>query len=205
MAHPARQSAVDGRFADPVMDAHAVFRAVMAALAEPGTIHDLAPDIAPPAGLGPAVAAVLLTLSDSHTSVWLAGDPAAGRGLADWLAFQTGAPVTGERGEAVFAVFPESGGFDGLAGFALGTDDYPDRSATLIVAVDTLRDGPPLTLAGPGIRDKARLAPGPLPAGFVESWAENRALFPRGVDIIFAAGREIAALPRTTEIGEAEV
>jgi alpha-D-ribose 1-methylphosphonate 5-triphosphate synthase subunit PhnH len=40
-----------------------------------------------------------------------------------------------------------------------------------------------------------------LPDGFAARWAANRAAFPRGVDVILCAGRDVAALPRTTAIG----
>jgi len=39
-----------------------------------------------------------------------------------------------------------------------------------------------------------------LPDDFTARWANNRALFPRGVDVILVAGTDIAALPRTVHI-----
>ena len=91
-----------------------------------------------------------------------------------------------------------------LSGFALGTPEYPDRSTTLILQVETLADGRALTLSGPGIRETRGIAPQPLPGHFEMQWRENNALYPRGVDIILAAPDAVACLPRTTRIGEKE-
>jgi len=41
-----------------------------------------------------------------------------------------------------------------------------------------------------------------LPPGFLAEWEANRALFPRGVDVILCAGDHLAALPRTVRIEE---
>ena len=48
------------------------------------------------------------------------------------------------------------------------------------------------------------IAPAPLPRHFVEQWKQNRARFPRGVDLVLAAPEGIACLPRTTRIRPAE-
>jgi alpha-D-ribose 1-methylphosphonate 5-triphosphate synthase subunit PhnH len=57
-------------------------------------------------------------------------------------------------------------------------------------------------LEGPGIETTAILAISPLPANFVKQWDENRARFPRGVDLILANSDAIACLPRATRIRE---
>jgi alpha-D-ribose 1-methylphosphonate 5-triphosphate synthase subunit PhnH len=41
-----------------------------------------------------------------------------------------------------------------------------------------------------------------LPADFAAQWAEIRAGFPLGVDLVFAADARLAALPRSTAIIE---
>src|SRR5690606_40315486 len=50
------------------------------------------------------------------------------------------------------------------------------------------------TLEGPGIQTIARLAPSPMPRHVAEQWAQNRARFPRGVDLILVSREGIAAL-----------
>ena len=83
---------------------------------------------------------------------------------------------------------------------ALGTDEYPDRSTTLIVQVPELSAGRGPRLTGPGIDGARRLDVGGRPERVWRVVAENPSLFPRGVDLILAAGARVAALPRTTRV-----
>ncbi|HEV7435981.1 MAG TPA: phosphonate C-P lyase system protein PhnH [Pseudorhizobium sp.] len=50
------------------------------------------------------------------------------------------------------------------------------------------------------MKNKATIKVTGLPEYFEEIWRGNRALFPRGVDVILAAGRTLVCLPRTTTI-----
>ena len=81
-------------FADPVEEAQATFRAVLDAMARPGTLHRAGERLAPPVPLDQAAAAVLLTLVDNETPLWLDAAAAAAR---DWLAFHCGATVVETR------------------------------------------------------------------------------------------------------------
>ncbi len=180
---------LSGGFADPATQSAYAFRSVMEAMARPGTIQDIE-GAAPPAPLSPAMGAVLLTLCDTETPVYLAGDMDCEAARA-WLAFHTGAPFVGPA-HCMFAV----GTWDALtplAVYPIGTSEYPDRSATLIVACSELAAG--TTLTGPGIKDQATLS---LPE--VEAFQANRTLFPLGLDFIFTCGERLAALPRSTEV-----
>ncbi len=186
-------------FADPVLDSQSVFRAVLEAMASPGTIAHVAvrPADAPTA-LPSAAAAALLALVDHETSVRLparlAGD-SAGR----WLAFHTGAPMTAEPRDARFAVL--DGREDvALAAFDPGEDRYPDRSATVLVLCEALEGGPVVILSGPGIEITKQVAPTGLRAGFWDEAAANSARFPLGVDFLFIAGERLFALPRSTSV-----
>ncbi|PPQ31767.1 phosphonate C-P lyase system protein PhnH [Rhodopila globiformis] len=94
-------------FTDAVGDAQACFRLVLDAMAHPGRVHAVRP-VPAPAPLGDAAAAVVLTLVDQETPLWLDADAAAARA---WIAFHTGAPVVEAPGRATFAVavsFPEA-------------------------------------------------------------------------------------------------
>ena len=184
-------------FSDPGHDAQRLFRAVLDAFAHPGRIMSL-PD--PPAGPGtisPATAAYLLTLVDRDTPLWLAPEfelPA----VRDFVRFHTGAPIVARRDEAVFAVLAHDTA--SLDGFAIGTDLYPDRSATLVIEVPVLGAGAARRWRGPGIDGQAAVAVGGLGADFWQAWADNHALFPCGVDIVFAAGSQLLALPRSIAV-----
>lgn len=58
---------------------------------------------------------------------------------------------------------------------------------------------------GPGIQSVTEIAPIGLPETFLRLWTENRALFPRGVDIVLTSGRRFLCLPRTTKITATEI
>ena len=181
-------------FADPVLDAQRCFRAVLDAMAHPGRIATVDFGGAPPP-LDPATAAVLLTLVDAETPLWLDAAAAPAR---DWIAFHCGAPPA-PQAQAAFGV---ALGPVGLTGFGAGSDDAPEDGATLIVQVATLGRGRPLRLSGPGLAAPAVLRVGGLDADFIADWTANHARFPRGVDLILCAGPDLAALPRSVRIEE---
>lgn len=182
-----------GGFADASLDSARAFRAAMRAMARPGDIETLV-GVTPPAPLSVAAGGLLLTLCDADTGVYLAGayDNADLRG---WLAFHTGAPIV-DAAQADFAV----GGWDDLMPldqYRIGTPEYPDRSATLIVEMPALAANGS-TLRGPGIKDTATLA---LPDA--QAMAGNALLYPLGVDFFLTHDTQVAALPRSTQISEA--
>lgn len=195
---------ITGGFADPVFDAQAIFRAVMDAMARPGTIQSAKAETQPPRPLSPAAAAVALTLCDNDTPLWL--DPALKhtQAVASWLGFHTGAPLADTPPDAHFAVVADPASLIALENFAQGTQEYPDRSTTLILQVASLSAGNTLIFEGPGINGCMTCAPASLPRHFVEQWKQNRARFPRGVDLVLAAPEGIACLPRTTRIRTVE-
>lgn len=182
-------------FTDPVADSQAVFRAVLDAMSRPGTVHEVGAPAEPPAPLGRATAAVLLTLADTDTPFWL--DPAA-EAARDWTVFHCGAPLA-DPGDAAIAV---ALGPVALDGFGAGTDEQPEAGATVVLQVAALGRGQVLVLSGPGLPHPAALRVDGLPAGFAAAWARNAALFPRGVDVVLCAGDRLAALPRTVSVQE---
>lgn len=183
-------------FADPVLDAQGCFRAVLEAMSRPGRVQHLALDLQPPAPLGIASAAVLLTLTDAETPVWLDAGPEA----TEWLRFHAGCPLVAGPGAAAFLL--ATGAPPGFDALALGSDEAPQDGATLVLQVASLEEAPGWTLTGPGIEHQHRLRVTGLPAGFVAARAALAAEFPRGVDVILCAGDRLAALPRTTRIEE---
>lgn len=183
-------------FAEPVTDAQATFRAVLDAMARPGTLHQAGARLAASVPLDHATAAVLLTMADNETPLWLDQTAAPAR---DWLAFHCGAVIVAAPGVARFAValsWPD------LSRFAVGSHEAPEESTTLILQVAALGRGNRYRLSGPGLREPAALLVGGLPARFIADWRQNHALFPRGVDIVLCAGTTLAALPRSVSIEE---
>ena len=186
-----------GGFQEPVFEAQAVFRTLMDCMARPGTIGSVAATVTPPAPLNATAGAVALTVCDHDTPVWLTPMLAASA-LPGWLAFNAGATVTDERQSARFAFVEKGAMLPNLCLFAQGTQEYPDRSTTLVVEIEAFEGGRPLVLTGPGIRTEEEIAPIGLPDMFPHFWSENRQNFPRGVDLIIVAGDKILCLPRTT-------
>ncbi len=189
-------SALTPGFADPVLDAQSAFRAVLEAMARPGRVVRLPRPPEPPAPLCPAAGAVLLTLADAETPLWLD----AGADAEAWARFHAGCPVVGDPGAADFVL--AVGAPPALATLRAGTDEEPHRSATLILQVAALEEGAGWRLTGPGIEAAHRLRAVGVPDGFVTRRAANRVLFPAGVDVILCAGDRVAALPRTVTIEE---
>ena len=154
-------SALDVGFTDPVHESRAWFRELMEATARPGSLRrGTATPRAVPPPLDPLAGALLLTLADADTPLWLAPSLRERSDAGTWLRFHTGAAVLDEPARATFAVL--SGRADGAAfervaeSLARGEEAYPDRSATLLIQVASLgtraRDpGDALTLEGPGI------------------------------------------------------
>ena len=181
-------------FADPVGQAQICFRAVLDAMSRPGTLVSAGEGLTPPAPLDPATAAVLLTLVDHDTPLWL--DPASTT-ARDWIAFHCGAGFTDTPAHAAFVLALT---LPGLASLSPGTHEQPETAATLILQVSNLTFGARYRLRGPGLPATNILSVSGLPADFVEIWQRNRAGFPLGVDLVLCAGTTLAALPRSVTV-----
>jgi alpha-D-ribose 1-methylphosphonate 5-triphosphate synthase subunit PhnH len=183
-------------FIDPVLEAQSAFRSIMEATARPGKVCPLDATLTPPAPLSRGAGVVALTLFDHDTPVWLDA-PLASNDVTYWLRFHTRAPVVTDPQRAAFAILSRPEQAPPFDAFALGTLDYPDRSTTVILQVESLERGHPLVLAGPGIKDRVTLRAEPLPADLPRRLAANRALFPRGIDLLLVTGTRVAVLPRS--------
>src|SRR5947207_2015976 len=138
-------------FADKVRSAQSTFRAVMDAMAQPGTVHRIEAWLSPPAPLTSSAAAIALTLFDHDTTIWLDQALAVSSHVAKWLRFHTSAPVTSEARYCSYALIGDPRALADFETFAQGTDEYPDRSPTLILQLQSLSVRQGLQLAGPGI------------------------------------------------------
>ena len=190
-------------FANPVFDSQRTFRQLLQAMARPAVPRAL-PALPPsPAPIAPAAMAIVLTLCDATTSVWLQEphDDAVGH-----VRFHAGLKRVEPPQEADFALITDPASMPPLAVFARGDLRYPDRSASLIIQAAAIyassagRGG--RTFAGPGIRGTASVAIDGLPADFWHQRAALAAQLPLGVDLFFVAGQDVLALPRTTRLLE---
>lgn len=187
-------------FADKVLSAQSTFRSVMDAMARPGSVRRITPVAGTPAPMMRATAAIALTLFDHDTPVWLDPLMSETSDVAKWLKFHTGAPVVRDSSICSFALIGDAGSLQSLDCFAIGSNEYPDRSTTLILQVESLTAGDTLELQGPGIPGTATLRATLQPADLFERLAINKVLFPRGIDVVLVADDAVVAIPRTTRL-----
>src|ERR1700676_3865113 len=187
-------------FADKVLSAQTTFRSVMDAMARPGSVQRIAAAAGAPAAMMLGTAAIALTLFDHDTPLWLDPRMSETSDVAKWLKFHTGAPAIGDSSICSFALIGDARALPALDRFAFGTNEYPDRSTTLILQVESLMQGPALELRGPGIDGTAILQATLQPPDLFERLAINAALFPRGIDVVLVHDDTIVAIPRTTRL-----
>ena len=186
-------------FADKVLSAQSTFRSVMEAMARPGTVQQIRAVAGTPAPLMRGTAAIALTLFDHDTPIWLDRTMSATPDVGRWLKFHTGTPVIADSSASSFAVMGNARELPPLDRFALGSNEYPDRSTTLILQIDSLTSGPAYELTGPGI-DGVAVLQATISGNLFEQLAINATLFPRGVDVVLVHDDAIVAIPRTTRL-----
>jgi alpha-D-ribose 1-methylphosphonate 5-triphosphate synthase subunit PhnH len=191
-------------FANRVLSAQATFRAVLNALARPGSVHPVAGAMEVPPPLSPGAAAIALTLCDHDTPIWLDAGLRSADAVTAWLRFHCGSMITDDCCTAAFALVSKPFELPAFDCFNPGTLDYPDRSTTIILQVDSLRSGAALPLTGPGIAGRQTLRASPLPADIRERLISQRSMLPRGIDLILVSADDVTALPRSVCIERAE-
>jgi alpha-D-ribose 1-methylphosphonate 5-triphosphate synthase subunit PhnH len=187
-------------FADKVLSAQSTFRSVMDAMARPGTVQRIAAVAGAPAPMMHGTAAIALTLFDHDTPLWLDPRMAETSDVAKWLKFHTSAPVIADSSICSFALIGDASALPPLDSFSFGSNEYPDRSTTLILQVESLTQGPTLELRGPGIDGSAVLQAAIRPTDLIERLQINPTLFPRGIDVVLVVDDAIVAIPRTTRL-----
>jgi alpha-D-ribose 1-methylphosphonate 5-triphosphate synthase subunit PhnH len=187
-------------FADKVLSAQSTFRSVMDAMARPGSVARIVATTGAPAVMMRGSAAIALTLFDHDTPIWLDPKMSETSDVKKWLKFHTGAPVIEDSSICHFALIGDPGALPALDRFAFGSNEYPDRSTTLLLQVESLAQGPSFELRGPGIDGTAMVRATIQPLDLFERLEINQALFPRGIDVVLVAGDSVVAIPRTTRL-----
>lgn len=167
----------------------ALFRRILDVAARPGQIADLSELL----DGSPAALAALATFCDNtQTLADLTGSLTATN-----LAFLDVGSAPAEKAGFILAhgsdlpeITPR-----------LGSLDAPEGGATLVVMVESLTEGMPLTLIGPGIATETQLAPQGLSPDWLSARARWCADFPMGVDLVLADATRLAVIPRTTRTG----
>jgi alpha-D-ribose 1-methylphosphonate 5-triphosphate synthase subunit PhnH len=189
---------VGSGFSNPVMTSQAVFRAGLHALSRPGTVVGIDSDAEPPQGVGKAACAMLLSLLDLDTSLWIA--PSFARGTQDYFRFHTGCVIAGAAPQADFLLIGCGDALPTLGTLRSGNEYFPEHSTTVIREVSRMQAGPGRRWTGPGIDSEIELDIPEVDFGFVREWRQSWRLFPRGVDIFLTCGARLCGLPRTTQI-----
>lgn len=182
-------------FTHPVADSQQAFRRILKAMSEPGVMVSL-PQLPAWGKASSAATAVLMTLVDRETPIWL-DSTLSNEALLTNLRFHTGAPVT-EQTDAPFALLHAKSDTP-LQQFSPGDNLSPEKSTTLIIEVPSLNGGLTLRLSGPGLMESRAIAP-QLPESVLQYLRERPHSFPQGIDLIFTCGENMMALPRTTAV-----
>jgi alpha-D-ribose 1-methylphosphonate 5-triphosphate synthase subunit PhnH len=185
----------------PVASASA-FRVLLDCMARPGRIGALAH--ARQAGaLHDSTMSLVYTLIDPAAPVYISPDLASLAAL-DQIRFATGAVILPDPAAAAFVIASAAQAQTLLPILRMGTPEYPDRSATLIIQCGVISNTEGVTIAGPGIETSESLhAEGLAPAFFHALDLRNREAFPMGIDVFLTAPAQVAAIARSTRIGAA--
>jgi alpha-D-ribose 1-methylphosphonate 5-triphosphate synthase subunit PhnH len=191
---------VTAGFATPVLSAQTTFRALLDATARPGRAQAIGARVTAPPPLSTGAAAVALTLCDQDSPIWVDAALRSTGAVVPWLKFHCGAAIVDDPQRAAFAIVGSPLEIPDFAHFNVGVPDYPDRSTTIVLQVESFRAGAVLNLAGPGIRNRQPLRVSPWPDDMTSRLAANRGRFPCGVDLLLVTEDEVVGLPRSVRI-----
>ncbi|MEA3468727.1 MAG: phosphonate C-P lyase system protein PhnH [Thermodesulfobacteriota bacterium] len=165
-----------------------IFRALMEAMARPGSLHSLDAWLDGARSYRGVLASLLdagTTLSDCHDLL----EP------NDWPLLQARQEIT-EKADYLLC----QGSAHPNGSPKVGSLSCPDQSATLLIQVENLGNGgSSLMLQGPGIQSTCSLEV----SGLEPAWLELREeyiSFPLGIDCILLDQKNITAIPRTTKV-----
>lgn len=182
-------------FQTPVHDSQHSFRLILQAMSEPGVKVTL-PSVEANVSLQPATLAILLTLIDQDTRLWL-DEAAQQQSLSEYLSFHCSAVLMDDSQFADFAVITNTSSGVDFGRFYLGSEENPHESTTVII--QTVFQGERSRLVGPGI-EHCRELPLGLPRYVLAQRQALSSLMPCGIDLILVDGQDMIALPRTTQI-----
>ena len=189
----------DYGFSQPVRQAQESFRQLLDAMSHPGDIRTLQA-ISTPDTLQSATLTTLLTLTDNTTPVWFDARLDTDE-VRQILALNTGAGVTSSPMQASFAVIDAESPFD-ATNFDHGSEDYPDRSCTLLVQCHDTETNSEQTLSGPGLQQATTTRLPKLHRSLSDYLNARHRLFPMGLDVILCQNDSVRCLPRSTIINE---
>lgn len=170
------------------------FRQILLAMSEPATCVSLSqsPEWEK---LNAASVGVLLTLCDQNTHVYFS-DTLKSDGIIKSTQFHTQAVISeAQTAHFAFITASEFRADD----FNHGDEVCPEHSATVVIQVDSLKDGNPLTLSGAGIKSTKTVSP-MMSDALVTHYQHQAKHYPLGIDTILTCGNQLIAIPRTTKV-----
>lgn len=186
---------------DPVFDCQKAFRALLDAMARPGSIQSMRE---PARKLHHPHAALMvagMTLLDNRCGFSAQNAPALAEDLQQ-LTFAR--PVPAAEADYLFAG-RTTGAEDGtellLQSAKAGTLPEPHRSATLFIELGSLEEGEPLTLAGPGIDGQRDIRLSAEAVRWLRARQQAAWEYPCGAEIYFVTTQgDVLCIPRTTRV-----
>lgn len=171
----------------PVVETQPVLRRILKAMNEAGATIAL-PCVQSWAGLSPAATALLSTLNEADTPLWL-DEKLDTPALRDSLCLR--GAVLSRQQPTDFAL--------------LHSDSNPDLrnivapGATVILEVPALNGGLTLRLRGPGIQERRAVAPQlpPQVIAFLREWPLNG----QGINLMLTCGEMMMVIPRSAQVG----
>lgn len=186
-------------------EGQALFRTLLRAMSEPGRVVDTTQHVEPLGGEDVDVNAMWLlaqTVLDAEVPAYFAlGNTEQQQRLQESVRFFTGAQCVDDAAAADF-VFVDWATLDAvLPALRTGTLEMPHTSATVVVQVASVNEGAGnLRLSGAGINGTRQCMVHGMTAARVQQLKENHALFPCGVDWVFASGHQVLCVPRSTVV-----
>ncbi len=228
---PSSNDSIFPGFSENVHDSQAVFRTVLNAMSEPGTLHGLTGVqlVEESSTLFPTSYALALSLFDSSTRICLSPG-VDDKHVKNSLSFHSGCVfetvfkmtqstatkhANAKESSIDFFVLNADEWFDYYAHGLISIGDlaYPEKSTTIILQVDSLSEtrfsaAKNFRLSGPGIESHQDIfissSNDACDAAFFESVQKNQTTFPLGLDFILCSREKIMALPRSVVIKEME-
>jgi alpha-D-ribose 1-methylphosphonate 5-triphosphate synthase subunit PhnH len=194
---------------DDVFDSQKIFRVLMESMSRPGSIHRFAPIqyAGTPNGFNPFVLSVLKTLCDTNVTFAIVDEP-----CRDWTRYverNTATRITSPR-NADYVVCLGNRMPDCFPLVKRGTLEYPERGATVLLVVESIRHTLSgemtrpcgiLRMEGPGIKGTRVIALSNLDVEYIHTLARSNTHPPMGIDTFFVDTEgNISGAPRSARM-----
>lgn len=204
-----RENALKEAAFDDVYDSQKNFRILMDAMSRPGEIFKLCDNYFSntPQELNSNFLTILKTLGDNTVSFSLGNMES--EAIKKYIEVNTGMEFM-YLSEADYVLFRGWEFDESFFELNLGTYEFPERSATVIVETENILSGVfkesfrskvEITMRGPGIKDKNIVTICGLDKKYAEGLGDINSMFPLGIDVIFVDSEgNLTCVSRTTKL-----